>query len=1143
MATHNQFSLFGEKRFGPLFVTQALGAFNDNAFKQAMVILITFVLAQQQGLNAAVWINVAAGLFILPFFLFSALAGQIADRFDKAMLARRIKLIEIGIMALAAIGFLLQSPAFLLAVLFLMGTQSTFFGPIKYGILPQHLDGTELVAGNALIESGTLIAILLGTLFGGLLITTGSGPIVVSASVIGLAVAGWVASRGIPAAPAPAPDLVINRNIFTATAEMVHSSAQNRNLFLCILGLSWFWLIGALFLTQLPAFTKDYLGADETVSNFFIAVFTIGVAVGALLNNRLLGGEIAARYVPIAGLGISLFGIDFALSAGFEKVADGAALTGIGAFLSELGNWRVIVDLFVLAVCGGLFSVPLYALIQYLSEPQEVSRNVAANNVVNAAFMASSALAAAALLHYDWSIPAILLIVAIANFFVSLYICKLLPRDVLKIIARFFFRLIYRVEVQGWENYTAAGDRAVIVANHTSFLDGPLLAAFLPDTPSFAINTQQAERPFVKPFLSLLNLLPIDPRNPMAMKTLVREVQEGRKCMIFPEGRITVTGALMKVYDGPATVANMADAPLLPIRISGAEFSTFSRLKGIVRLRWFPKITITILEPESVTAPEGVRGAALRARLSSQLYDIMSAMMFETSNTKQTLFSALLDARSIHGGKTAVLEDIKFEPMTHDRLVTGSFVLGKKLAMATPGERHVALLLPNAAGAVAAFFGLHAYGRVPAMLNFSAGSKNMLAACTAAQIKTVVTSRVFVEAGNLEEDLEALAAKVKVIYLEDIRDEIGTGAKLAGLLKAKVSRFAYGRTAKGAKPSDAAVVLFTSGSEGVPKGVVLSHDNINANRHQISARIDFSPNDTVFNALPVFHAFGLTGGLILPLMAGVKIFLYPSPLHYKVVPELIYDTNATVMFGTDTFLAGYARSANPYDFYSMRYVVAGAEKVKDETRRVWMERFGLRILEGYGATETAPVLAVNTPMHHKAGTVGRLLPAIKHRLEAIEGIEEGGKLIVSGPNVMTGYLRVENPGVLEPAEDGWYDTGDIVAIDDGGFVRILGRAKRFAKIAGEMVSLTAVETEIAKAWPDNAHAVVSIPDAKKGEALVLLTDRAELDRKDLQAMGKEAGMAELWVPRQVLTVEQVPLLGTGKTDYVTSKDLALDAFG
>lgn len=1143
MSAGNQFALLKEKRFAPLFITQALGAFNDNAFKQAMVILITFSLASAQGLNASVYNNLAAGIFILPFFMFSALAGQIADKFDKATLSRRIKLIEIGIMGLAGIGFFLQSPTWLLGVLFLMGTQSTFFGPIKYGILPQHLKDDELVSGNALIESGTLIAILLGTLFGGLLITGVAGPTIVSVAVVGLAVAGWLASRAIPTAPAPAPDLRINRNIFSTTYDMISSAASNRNLFLSILGLSWFWLIGAVFLAQLPVYTKNYLGADETVSNLFIAVFTIGVAAGALLNNRLLRGEVAARYVPLAGLGISIFGIDFALANGFEAAQATDNLIGIGTFLGEFNSWRVIFDLFALAVCGGLFSVPLYALIQHLSDPKEVSRNIAANNILNAAFMAVSALVVAWLLGNGWTIPAILLTVAIVNFFVALYICKLLPRDVVCILFRAYFRLFYRVEVEGWENYKAVGDKAVIVANHTSFLDGPLLAAFLPDQLSFAINTFTAKWSWVKPFISLFKLLSIDPRNPMAMKTLVREVQEGRKVMIFPEGRLTVTGALMKVYDGPATIANMAEAPLLPIRISGAEYTFFSRLKGVVRLRWFPKIKISILEPQEVKAPEDVRGAALRAKLSSQLYDVMTDMMFETSNEKQTLFSALLDSRAIHGGKTEVLEDIKFEPMSYNRLITGSFVLGCKLATATPGEKNIGVLLPNAAAAIAAFFGLQAYARVPAMLSFSAGAKNMLAACTAAEIKTVITSKAFIEAGSLEEDLATLSEKVKIIYLEDLRDQIGSGEKLLGLLKSKFASLAYSMSCRGADSTDPAVILFTSGSEGVPKGVVLSHDNINSNRHQISARIDFSPNDTVFNAMPVFHSFGLMGGLILPLLAGVKVFLYPSPLHYKVVPELIYDTNTTIMFGTDTFLSDYARSANPYDFYSMRYVVAGAEKVKDETRKVWMEKFGLRILEGYGATETSPVLSLNTPMHNKAGTVGRLMPDIKYKLEKIEGIKEGGRLMVSGPNVMSGYLRVENPGQFETVEDGWYDTGDIVDIDEHGFITILGRAKRFAKIAGEMVSLPAVEAEISKSWPDNAHAVVSIPDAKKGEALILLTDHADVDRKKLQAMAKDAGMVALWVPSQVMNVNKVPLLGTGKTDYMTAKELALEKFG
>ena len=378
---------------------------------------------------------------------------------------------------------------------------------------------------------------------------------------------------------------------------------------------------------------------------------------------------------------------------------------------------------------------------------------------------------------------------------------------------------------------------------------------------------------------------------------------------------------------------------------------------------------------------------------------------------------------------------------------------------------------------------------------------------------------------------------MSILYLEDIRNTIGLADKLIGLIVSRFPKaFPWTRLVDADEP---AVILFTSGSGGTPKGVVLSHRNLNANRHQLAARIDFNPTDIVFNALPIFHSFGLTGGMLLPILSGIRTFLYPSPLHYRIIPAMDYDSNATILFGTDTFLTGYAKVAHGYDFYSVRYIFAGAEKVRDETRRIWSEKFGVRILEGYGATETSPVLATNSPMHYKAGAVGRFLPGIDYELEPVPGIDDGGKLIVSGPNIMKGYLRAENPGVLEPPENDRYDTGDIIHIDDEGFATIKGRAKRFAKIAGEMVSLSAVESQASAVWPDHAHAVVSLPDARKGEQLVLLTENETAARDALLAHARSNGIVELMVPREIHAVEKIPVLGTGKLDYEAIKTMAM----
>jgi acyl-[acyl-carrier-protein]-phospholipid O-acyltransferase/long-chain-fatty-acid--[acyl-carrier-protein] ligase len=455
------------------------------------------------------------------------------------------------------------------------------------------------------------------------------------------------------------------------------------------------------------------------------------------------------------------------------------------------------------------------------------------------------------------------------------------------------------------------------------------------------------------------------------------------------------------------------------------------------------------------------------------------------------------------------------------------------MPLAAVGES-VGVMLPNANGAAVTILALMSAGRIPAMINFTSGAANVRGACRAAEIKTILTSRNFIEKGRLAPLIAQVESQadpsVRIVYLEDIRPTISLADRLRGL-------FTYDRPLVHRKADDPAAILFTSGSEGTPKGVVLSHRNILTNAAQAEARIDFGRTDKVFSVLPVFHSFGLTVGLILPLVSGVPIYLYPSPLHYRIVPELIYGTNATIMFGTDTFLAGYARSAHAYDFRSLRYIVSGAEPVKVSTRRVYMEKFGLRILEGYGVTETSPVLAINTPMFNKFGTVGRMLPGMEARLEPVEGVEDGGRLFVRGPNVMLGYLRTENPGVLEPPKDGWYDTGDIVSIDHEGFITIRGRAKRFAKIGGEMISLAAVETLASELWPDAISGVATVPDPRKGERLILVTTHKNPVRADLLLFARSRGASEMMVPSEVLIVEKLPLLGSGKIDYTALQSL------
>ncbi|AKU10110.1 Bifunctional protein Aas [Azoarcus sp. CIB] len=709
-------------------------------------------------------------------------------------------------------------------------------------------------------------------------------------------------------------------------------------------------------------------------------------------------------------------------------------------------------------------------------------------------------------------------------------------RALLKPLLRAIARLLFRVRVSG--HAPADASRLLVIANHESFLDGLLLGLFLPLDPVFVVHTSVANNRWFRLMLSLVDYLAVDPTSPMAMKKVVRLLESGRPVVIFPEGRITTTGSLMKTYDGPAFVAARTGATILPVKIDGAARTYFSRMGGRFPRRLLPQLTLTIHPVTRIDVPVAPTARERRRKAGEAMRRIMQEMIF-ASRPQQTLFEALLDAASIHGRSRRLVEDLKQEEYSYGDLIKMALALGRLVAKeSAPGE-HVGILLPNLAPTLALVFGLTACRRIPAMLNYTAGADGMQAACTAARIRTILTSRAFVEQAKLGDKLAALVdwgADVRVVYLEDLRAKMGLADKLWLVLWA--TRFPHAATHIGS-PEDTAVVLFTSGSEGKPKGVVLSHRALLANIAQIRAVVDFSVDDKILNALPLFHSFGLTAGGLLPVLSGANVFLYPSPLHYRVIPELAYDRGCSVLLGTSTFLANYARFAHPYDFYRLRYVIAGAEKLAEPVRQLWFERFGIRIFEGYGATETAPVMAVNTPMAYRSGTVGQFLPGLQARLVPVPGIEQGGMLHVSGPNLMSGYLKVEAPGVLQPpashAGDGWYETGDVVDIDDDGFVRIVGRVKRFAKIAGEMVSLEAVEKLAAATVPAAQHAASTQADAAKGEALVLFTSDRGLTRERLLAAARDFGVPELAVPRKIVPVEALPLLGTGKIDYVTLK--------
>jgi acyl-[acyl-carrier-protein]-phospholipid O-acyltransferase/long-chain-fatty-acid--[acyl-carrier-protein] ligase len=698
------------------------------------------------------------------------------------------------------------------------------------------------------------------------------------------------------------------------------------------------------------------------------------------------------------------------------------------------------------------------------------------------------------------------------------------------------FKLAYRITDRSVVAARKADAPVVYAVVHQSRLDPALMLALLPADTLHILDPLSAKSSWLEPWRELARTIAFNAEHVFVSRRLVRHLRgRGRLAVYFPD-MVEPDLKTFRLYRAVARIAAKAGASVVPIFIEGGRHLPSSYTPAeIAPRRLLPKLRVTALPALPIAML--MERSGLPTTASSALFDYVAEARFTGSNRPRGLFTALTDAASRFGPAHPAVSDAIAGTMNYRRLLIGARIIGHRLTgLTAPGET-VGVMLPNSNAVAVTLAGLASSMRAAAMINYTSGEANVTAAIRTAVIRTVVSSRSFVEKAALAPVVAAAEqGGARFLWLEDVQAGVTSLDKLAAALS-------WRRPLARQRPDAPAVVLFTSGSEGLPKAVVLTHRNVIANAMQIQARIAFSPQDTLFNVLPVFHSFGLTGGTILPLVTGVKLFLYPSPLHYKLIPETAAKVRPTILFGTDTFLQGYARSAKDSDFDSLRLVVAGAEPVKPQTRAVWRERFGAEIVEGFGLTEAAPVAAVNSSTHNREGSVGRLLPGMRMRLEPVEGITEGGRLWIRGPNVMAGYMSADLPGVVQPLAEGWHDTGDIVAVDREGFLFIRGRAKRFAKIAGEMVSLGAVEMLVSALWPENHHAVVSLPDHRRGERIVLVTTASDADATTLRRYGRKLGASDLMVPQDIVAVEAIPLLGTGKVDYATSREIALERLG
>jgi acyl-[acyl-carrier-protein]-phospholipid O-acyltransferase/long-chain-fatty-acid--[acyl-carrier-protein] ligase len=1125
MAHHYRDTL---KRPGlPSFLwTQFLGAFNDNLFKIVVSMLAVHLVAAAR---AGRELSIVSTVFILPFLLFSGYAGQLADVHSKRTVLIVSKSLEVVAAAVGLLAFALGHLQLTYAVLFLIAVQATFFGPAKYGILPEVLPDSDLSRANGVLEMSTFVAIVLGTAVGGYLFEVWRGQLwLIGVVVVGVAAAGFAASFGIPHTPAATPGRRIDRTPWGEITTGIVDLKRDRTLWLTVIGISYFWFLGSLLQLVVILFGSDVMHLSDTRVAVLTAFSAVGIGVGSLAAGRLSGDKVELGLAPIGAIGMGVFAIVLARSGHSFTLA--------------------AIDLTIIGFFGGLFAVPLNALLQQRAGSQEKGRLMATNNFLN---MTAIALASVALwlltdvLHF--STDRIMLAFGVITLASSVYVLSVVPEFLVRFSLWLFTHTVYRIRIEGQEHVPTRGP-ALLICNHLSHVDGLLVGACVQRFIRFLVYRPFAEHWALRRLMSLMKVIPIAAGREAvgALEHARNELKEGHVVCIFAEGAISRTGNMLPFKRGFERIVDGLDVPIVPVYLDRVWGSVFSFKGG----RFFWKWPVRFPYPVTVAfgAPLPSTATAAEARLAIQTLGAELAMRRRRADAS---LSRQFVRTAKHNWRSFSMVDATIAPMRFGRVLIASLLLARWARRRMPGEAHVGVLLPSSVGGALANLGLSIAGTVPVNLNFTAGSEAMQAAIARCGIKTVVTSRRFLSKAGIE-PTDAM------VYLEDAFSSVGRIERLwTSAVAFALPAWAINRLYVAAAHEEAlATVIFSSGSTGVPKGVMLTHRNILANIDAIGQVLHVSDKDVLLGVLPFFHSFGFTGALWFPVVRGFGVAYHPNPMDAKTIGELAGAHRATILISTPTFCASYVRKCDPEQFAHLRYAIVGAERLREPIAAAFLEKFGVELLEGYGCTEMAPVVAVNVPdvthgREHQRGTrsgsVGHPLPGVAAKIvDAATG--EGplfgreGLLLVKGPNRMRGYLD-EPAKTADVIQDGWYVTGDIATIDEGGFISITDRLSRFSKIGGEMVPHIRIEERIQSLLSETCTCVVTaVPDDARGERLMAFYTDPALPVSELWERLCRTELPRLWLPRRedLRFIESVPTLGTGKVDLRAVRQLAID---